>query len=64
MGPICGYCNEYKKSTSIMGPICGYYNEYKKSTSIMGPICGYCIFENCFMEFKIENDLGIAQCSF
>ncbi len=28
--------------------------------TIMGPICGYCIFENDFMEFIIENDVGIA----
>jgi hypothetical protein len=27
---------------------------------IMGPICGYYIFENGIMEFKIENDVGIA----
>jgi hypothetical protein len=26
----------------------------------MGPICGYCIFENDLMEFRIENDVGIA----
>jgi hypothetical protein len=25
MGPICGYCNESKKSTTIMGTIFGYY---------------------------------------
>jgi hypothetical protein len=23
-GPICGYCNECKKSTTIIGPICEY----------------------------------------
>jgi Zn ribbon nucleic-acid-binding protein len=32
----------------------------KKLMTIMGPICGYCIFENDFMEFIIENDVGIA----
>jgi hypothetical protein len=30
----------------------------------MGPICGYGIFENGLMKFLIENDVGIAQCSF
>jgi hypothetical protein len=25
----------------------------------MGPIWGYCIFENGFMQFIIENDVGI-----
>ncbi len=49
-----------------MGYICGYCNECTKSTTIMGPICGYCIFENGLMEFKIENDVGIAclQCGY
>ncbi len=32
----------------------------KKSTTILKPICGYCIFENGLMQFKIENDVGIA----
>jgi hypothetical protein len=36
----------------------------KKLATIMGFICGYCIFENGFMDFKIENDVGITQCSF
>jgi hypothetical protein len=43
-----------------MGPICKYCDECKKSMTIMGPICGYYIFENGFMEFKIENDVGIS----
>ncbi len=30
----------------------------KKPTVIMGLICGYCIFENLFMKFIIENDVG------
>jgi hypothetical protein len=30
----------------------------------MGPICGYFIFENGLMEFRIKNDVAIAQCSF
>jgi hypothetical protein len=32
----------------------------KKSTTIMRPICRYYIFENGLMEFKIQNDVGIA----
>jgi hypothetical protein len=32
----------------------------KKSTTILGPLCGHCIFENGLMEFRIENDVGIA----
>ncbi len=49
-----------KKPTTIIRPICGYCNECKKSMTILGPICGYCIFENGLMEFRIENDVGIA----
>jgi len=30
-----------------------------KPAAIMGLICGYCIFENLFMKFIIENDVGI-----
>jgi len=31
----------------------------QKLAAIMGLICGYCIFENLFMKFIIENDVGI-----
>jgi hypothetical protein len=31
----------------------------KKPTVIMELICKYCIFENLFMKFIIENDVGI-----
>jgi hypothetical protein len=44
-----------------MGPICRYCNECTKSTTIIRLICGYCIFVNGLMEFKIENDVGIAH---
>ncbi len=43
-----------------MRPIYKYCNECKNSTTILGPICGYWIFENGHMEFRIENDVGIA----
>jgi hypothetical protein len=32
----------------------------KKLATIMGPICVYYIFENGLMEFRLENDVGIA----
>jgi hypothetical protein len=59
MGPICEYCYECKKLTTIMQPTCEYCNECLKPTIIMGPICGYCIFGNGLMEFIIKNDVGI-----
>jgi hypothetical protein len=59
METICRYCKEYKMSATIMGLICEYCNECKMTTAILGLICGYCIFENLFMEFIIENDVGI-----
>ncbi len=48
-----------KMPATIMGFICGYCNECKMPVAILGFICGYCIFENGFMEFIIENDVGI-----
>jgi hypothetical protein len=35
MGPICGYCNECKKLTTIMGPIWGYCNECKNQRLLL-----------------------------
>jgi hypothetical protein len=48
-----------KNQQLLWDPICGYCNECKKPTTIKGPICGYCIYENDFMKFVIENDVGI-----
>jgi hypothetical protein len=59
MGLICGYYMECKMPSIIMGLIWGYCNECKMLVAIFGLICGYCIFENGFMEFIIENDVGI-----
>ncbi len=59
MGVICGYCKDYKMPTAIMGLIWGYCNECKMLVAIFGLICRYCIFENDFMKFIIENDVGI-----
>jgi hypothetical protein len=50
IGPICRYCNECKKSTTIMGPICGYCifeNDIIKfrienDVGITCLECGYC----------------------
>jgi hypothetical protein len=50
MGPICGYCNECKKSMIIMGPICGYYIfenglmgfRIENDVDITCLECGYC----------------------
>ncbi len=60
VGLICGYCEGCKMAVAIMGLICGYYNEWKMLCCCFGPICGYYIFENGFMEFIIENDVGIT----
>jgi hypothetical protein len=49
-----------KNVSNYLWPICEYCKKcQKKPTAIMGLICEYCIFENLFMKFITENDVGI-----
>jgi hypothetical protein len=58
--PYAGIAMNAKCPGPIMGPICGYCNGCKMPVFILGLICGYYIFENGFMEYIIENEIGIV----
>jgi len=72
MGPICGYCNECKKSTTIVGLICRYYifenglMEFliENDVSIICLKCVYCFEKNLGDVIPITLDVNIKQCSF
>ncbi len=43
----CKFCNEWKKSITIMGPICRYCKRCQKNpAAIMETICGY--YKECY----------------
>jgi hypothetical protein len=54
-----GIAMNVKNQPLLWDPICGYCNECIKPVAIKGPICRYYIYENDFMEFIIENDIGV-----